>query len=106
MASAGVRPFAARAVPVGVDAAARPGPGGAGAGGMLPYCVQRHRLPPSMHTAAEWRNVLKRRGAAHEVRRGGMFARAAMPSAADWHTLREYLDAHSQRPSEPFRIAA
>ena len=107
MASAGVQLFAARTVPVGVDAAAPPGPGGAGARGMLTYCVQRHGLPPpSMHTAAEWQDVLRRMERHIEVRRGGMFARVAMPSAADWHTLREYLNAHSQRPPEPSRIAA
>lgn len=105
MASAGVQTAAAAAIPVGIDAETLPEPGSEGAQEMVTYCVQCHGLPPpNMHTAEEWQDVLKRMERHIEVRRGGMFARVAMPSAQDWHKLREYLAAHSQKPLEPSRV--
>lgn len=93
-------------IPKGMTAAGLPQSESRGASVLLIYCAQCHDLPtPSMHSAQEWHEVLKRMEKHIQSRRGGMLARVLMPPEKDWKVLDEYLSRFSQKPLSPEKLA-
>lgn len=104
-------PTLERILPPGVEPAALPESGSAGAKLALRYCVQCHNLPsPAMHHAAKWRPIVERM----VVRMNGngnlgkvmaqMMAGVEAPSADETRTLVAYLRKHAQLPLDPKKV--
>ncbi len=86
-------------IPVGIEADDLPDTESRGATMLTLYCAQCHELPPpSMHTAAEWQQVIARMKEFMRLRGGGMLMRTITPPEKDWAILETYLATHAQVP--------
>jgi cytochrome c5 len=93
-------------IPKGLNPDALPESQSRGATMLTLYCVQCHDLPsPTMHTAAEWAQVVDRMEKEMQRRRGGVLIRVMMPPEKDWKILRSYLENHAQKPLDTTQYA-
>lgn len=89
-------------IPKGLNPDALPDASTRGATLLVLYCAQCHELPtPLMHTAEEWREVVKRMQERMRAGRGGMLSRMIMPPEKDWDILTQYVTANAQKPLDP-----
>ena len=86
-------------IPVGIKPDGLPDAESRGASMLTLYCAQCHELPPpSMHTSAEWQQVIARMKEFMRLRGGGMLMRTITPPEKDWAILETYLETHAQVP--------
>ncbi|NIP72219.1 MAG: hypothetical protein GWO16_03935 [Gammaproteobacteria bacterium] len=93
-------------LPPGIDPAQLPAPTSKGARLLARYCMQCHNLPgPGMHTAPEWPAVVARMNRRVQMMSGHgmMMGQVEAPSADEFQSMLDYLQAHAQRPIDPTR---
>lgn len=85
-----------------MDPALLPDPDSGGARLLQQFCTQCHNLPgPGLHTAAEWPAVVERMNRRMRMMDRNsmmMMGRIETPTEQELATIRDYLEAHAQKP--------